>query len=66
VLQPGSPSAPSGSGPAPAESIQSPDPGLAHGRWEAPPWAFVLVAALAVIGSLVWLALALRARRSGS
>ena len=62
MLRPGSPSAT----PAPAESIQYPDAGLAHGRWEAPPWAFVLVAALAVVGSLVWLALALRMRRSRS
>jgi hypothetical protein len=62
VLQPGAPSDTA----APTESVQYPDPGLAHGRWEAPPWAFVLVAALTVVGSLVWLAVALRVRRSRS
>lgn len=51
---------------APSESVERPPPGLARGKWEAPPWAFVLVAALTVVGSAVWLLLFLRARRSGS
>ena len=59
VLQPATPS----DAPAPTESVKRPDGGLAAGRWEAPPWAFALVAALAVVGSLVWLAIALRTRR---
>ncbi|HEY3817136.1 MAG TPA: hypothetical protein VGL81_08195 [Polyangiaceae bacterium] len=49
--------------PAPAESIQRPDPGLARGRWEAPPWAFYLTMAAVVLGALAWLAVALRTRR---
>ncbi len=52
--------------PAPSEIVERPEPGLARGRWEAPGWAFALVAALTVIGGLVWLAITLRARRSGS
>ena len=52
--------------PAPTESVERPAPGLARGRWEAPRWAFALVAALTVVGSLVWLAIALRARRMGA
>jgi hypothetical protein len=50
----------------PTETIVRPDPGLASGRWEAPRWAFALVAALTVLGGLVWIAVALRARRMGS
>ncbi len=52
--------------PAPSEVVDRPDPGLARGRWEAPRWAFALIAALTVIGGLVWLAITLRARRAGS
>lgn len=52
--------------PTASETIERPEPGLARGRWEAPRWAFALVAALTVIGGLVWLAVALRARRSGT
>jgi hypothetical protein len=65
VFQAGPASALASSAPstAPTESVQRPDGGLAAGRWEAPPWAFVLVAALAVAGSLAWLAIALRMRR---
>ena len=50
----------------PTETVVRPDPGLASGRWEAPRWAFALVAALTVLGGLVWLAVTLRARRMGS
>jgi hypothetical protein len=52
--------------PAPSETVQRPDPGLASGRWEAPRWAFMLVAALTVLGGLVWLVITLRTRRTGS
>jgi hypothetical protein len=48
---------------APTESVDRPDPGLARGRWEAPPWAFYVVLAAAIVGGLTWLALALRTRR---
>ncbi len=50
----------------PTETVVRPDPGLASGRWEAPRWVFALVAALTVLGGLVWLAVALRTRRTGS
>lgn len=50
----------------PTETVVPPDPGLASGRWEAPRWAFALVAALTVLGGLVWLAITLRSRRMGS
>lgn len=49
--------------PAPADSIQRPDPGLASGRWEAPAWAFAALAVLTVLGGLAWLAMLLRGRR---
>ena len=52
--------------PAPTESVVRPEPGLARGHWEAPSWAFYLVAALALLGSLVWLGVALRMRRGAS
>ncbi len=48
---------------APSETIERPEAGLAAGRWEAPAWAFVAVAAAAVLGALAWLLLALRTRR---
>ena len=48
------------------QSIQRPDPGLARGRWEAPAWAFWVVAVAAVVGGLAWLALSIRSRRSRS
>lgn len=50
--------------PASSESVLRPPPGLARGRWEAPAWAFWLVAAAALLGGLAWIALALRARRN--
>jgi hypothetical protein len=50
---------------APADSVERPAPGLASGRWEAPGWAFVVIAALTLLGSLAWLALFLRSRRGG-
>lgn len=60
------PAAASTAPPAPGELVERPSPGLARGRWEAPPWAFALIAALTVLGGLVWLAVALRSRRLGS
>ncbi len=45
--------APSSLPPGPTETVTRPEPGLARGVWEAPPWAFwtalavVLVAATA-------------------
>jgi hypothetical protein len=50
--------------PAPTETVQRPDGGLARGRWEAPAWAFYVVAAAALLGGIAWLAIALRMRRS--
>jgi hypothetical protein len=59
-----------GSAPAsPGETVVRVDPdqpGLAHGRWEAPAWAFYVTAGVAVLGGLTWLAVSLRTRRSGS
>jgi len=46
------------------ERVLRPPPGLARGRWEAPAWAFWLVAASAVLGGLAWIALAIRTRRN--
>ena len=50
--------------PAPADSVQRPDPGLGRGRWEAPPWLFYLTMAAALLGGLAWLVVALRTRRT--
>jgi hypothetical protein len=49
--------------PTPSETVQRPDGGLARGRWEAPRWAFYVAAAAALLGGIVWLAIALRTRR---
>jgi hypothetical protein len=49
--------------PAASETVERPSGGLARGRWEAPAWAFVLVAAAALVGGLAWLAVALRTRK---
>jgi hypothetical protein len=54
---------------APSASIQRPDGppySLARGRWEAPSWAFWAVAVAALLGSVAWLALAIRTRRTRS
>jgi hypothetical protein len=34
----------------PAETVVRPEPGLARGRYEAPAWVFVAVAAAAIFG----------------
>jgi len=58
--------------PGPAETVVRVDPdqadqvSLAHGRWEAPAWAFYVTAGVAVVGGVAWLAASLRTRRSGS
>lgn len=52
--------------PLPTETVQRPAPGLARGHWEAPPWVFYAVLAVAVLGGLTWGLAALRARRKGS
>jgi hypothetical protein len=36
--------------PTATETVTRPDPGVARGKWEAPPWAFWVALALAVIG----------------
>jgi hypothetical protein len=59
-----------GTAPVPAlsESVARPEPGLASGRYEAPQWVFLAVAAAAILGLVVAGALAVRtewARRAG-
>jgi hypothetical protein len=55
MLQPassGSSGAPRPPEPAPTatETVTRPDPGLARGKWEAPPWAFWVALGLVVLG----------------
>jgi hypothetical protein len=50
-------------GTPPREAVVRPDPGLARGLWEAPVWVFYLVAALAIVGGVVWIAAVVRSRR---
>lgn len=38
----------------PTETVTRPDPGLARGKWEAPPWAFWVALALIVIGAALY------------
>lgn len=38
----------------PSETVTRPDPGLARGKWEAPPWAFWLALALIVTGAALY------------
>ncbi len=38
----------------PTETVSRPDPGLARGKWEAPPWAFWLALALIVVGTTLY------------
>jgi hypothetical protein len=53
--------------PAPPSPAQlAPETGLARGRWEAPAWAFWVVAAAAVVGGLAWLLISLRMRATRS
>jgi hypothetical protein len=51
--------------PAPSDDVAFSDArpvGIAGGRWEAPAWAFYVVAAAALLGVLAWIAVALRTR----
>jgi hypothetical protein len=41
-------------GPQTGEIVHRPDPGLARGKWEAPSWAFLAVAAFAVVITLLY------------
>jgi hypothetical protein len=49
--------------PLSGETVQRPDPGLARGLWEAPPWLFYAILAAAVVGGLTWALAELRSRR---
>lgn len=52
--------------PAPREGqeiVHRPDPGLARGRFEAPPWAFVVAAALVTAALAAFVVRAVRSRR---
>jgi hypothetical protein len=50
---------------SPTETVQRPPPGLARGRWEAPPWVFYALIVAALVGGLAWVVAGLRARRKG-
>jgi hypothetical protein len=52
--------------PLPTETVQRPSPGLARGRWEAPPWVFYAVLVAAVVGGLTWGVVGIRSRRRGA
>jgi len=55
--------------PSPSETVVRVDPdqpGLAHGRWEAPSWAFYLIAGAAIVGGLGWLGVVLGTRTGRS
>lgn len=39
---------------APAEMVARPEPGLARGVWEAPPWAFWAVLGVVLVGSILY------------
>ena len=41
-------------GPQSGEIVHRPDPGLARGKWEAPSWAFLAVAAAAIVLTLLY------------
>ena len=38
----------------PTETVTRPDPGLARGKWEAPPWAFWLMLAVLLVGTTLY------------
>jgi hypothetical protein len=47
-----------------SEVVTRPEPGIARGKWEAPAWVFVAVAAVALLGGLAWgIQALLRARK---
>jgi hypothetical protein len=39
----------------PTETVTRPDPGLARGTWEAPPWAFWVALAVVLVGATLYL-----------
>jgi hypothetical protein len=47
---------------AQAQAVVRPEPGLARGVWEAPPWVFVALLAAAAVAALAWAATALLKR----
>jgi hypothetical protein len=49
---------------AQAQAVVRPEPGLARGVWEAPPWVFVALLAAAAVAALAWAATALLRRRA--
>lgn len=49
----GAPSASAGPS-APAELVTRPDPGLARGVWEAPPWAFWTALGVVVVAATLY------------
>ncbi len=43
--------------PGPVETVSRPEPGtLARGAWEAPPWAFYVVAGFVVVAAVLYAA----------
>ena len=36
------------------ETVTRPDPGLARGKWEAPPWAFWVALAIVAVGTTLY------------
>ena len=48
--------------PAPTETVVRPG-GLRHGRWEAPPWAFYVMAGVLLVVALTTLLFRLRVLR---
>ena len=38
----------------PTETVTRPDPGLARGKWEAPPWAFWLMLVVLLAGTALY------------
>lgn len=41
--------------PAASEVVVRPEPGLARGAWEAPPWAFWAALAVIILGATLYL-----------
>jgi hypothetical protein len=39
----------------PTETVSRPDPGLARGTWEAPPWAFWAMLAVVLAAAALYL-----------
>ena len=50
----------------PTETVTRPDPGLARGKWEAPPWALWLALALIVVGTAAYVLRRMGMLRLGS